>query len=127
MVVAVTGRKETDVSDSHLMADVAKWLVDEVGMPFDMYGPMPPIPLYQEIINYIAADPSGQFHGNTLDRDEVIRWVTDECGWVAWVECKHQWSEWVNKPGTSSPIDIRACSECHASQMRHGAEGTPGE
>lgn len=64
------------------LAQAAAWVADALGYPVEVRMPDSPVPkpLWDALVDHIHADESGNWHGNTLDREVVESWLADEAG-----------------------------------------------
>lgn len=71
---------ERDEARAALAALVA-WVADEIGYPVQMVmGPPIPAAAWPVLVDHVHADASGNWHGNTLDREDTEAWLADEAG-----------------------------------------------
>ena len=65
-----------------VLAEAAAWIADSIGYPIETRMPDYPMPqaLWDALVDHIHADRSGDWHGNTLDREETESWLADEAG-----------------------------------------------
>lgn len=64
------------------LAAAAAWIAESIGYPVETRMPDHPMPqaLWDALVDHIHADPGGQWHGNTLDREDTESWLAEEAG-----------------------------------------------
>ena len=65
------------------LREAAAWIADGIRYPgewVDMPGIPMPDALWEALVDHVHADVTGEWHGNSLDRDETDSWLRDVAG-----------------------------------------------
>ena len=63
------------------LAEAAAWVAEGLGYPVDVGADLPmPDALWEALVDHVHADPTGEWHSNTLTREETASWLTEEAG-----------------------------------------------
>ena len=63
------------------LSDAAAWLAKAFGYPVDCGSSVPmPEALWEALVDHVYADQTGEWHSNTLDREDTEAWLAEEAG-----------------------------------------------
>lgn len=81
-VVAADPRRTVAEVKAEALREAAAWIADGIRYPVEVIMPGIPMPdaLWEALVDHVHADVTGEWHGNSLDRDGTDSWLRDEAG-----------------------------------------------